>query len=131
MRVPGIAWMPSRIKHGVTSQLAHAMDVFPTALVLAGASLPKDVVFDGVDLAPLLFESRPLPERPFFYYRGDQLFACRLVNGRLISRLKQVMEVQNPNDMNQNCSFISVTILPRNAMSPPHIPRFSLVFRKL
>ncbi|ODA34209.1 sulfatase family protein [Planctopirus hydrillae] len=78
MRVPGIAWMPSRIKPGVTSQLANAMDVFPTALALAGASLPKDVVFDGVDLSPLLFESRPLPERPFFYYRGDQLFACRL-----------------------------------------------------
>ncbi len=78
MRVPGIAWMPSRIKPGVTSQLASAMDVFPTALALAGASLPKDVVFDGVDLAPLLFESRPLQEGPFFYYRGDQLFACRL-----------------------------------------------------
>jgi arylsulfatase A-like enzyme len=47
-------------------------------LKLAGVGSPPGVTLDGTDLAPLLFESRPLPERPFFYYRGDQLFACRL-----------------------------------------------------
>ena len=78
MRVPGIAWMPGRIKPGVTGGLAHAMDLLPTALALAGAPLPKGVTLDGTDLTPLLFGSKPLPERPFFYYRGDQLFACRL-----------------------------------------------------
>ena len=78
MRVPGIAWMPGRIKPGVTSELAHMMDLFPTALALAGASLPKGVTLDGTDLAPLLFGAKALPARPFFYYRGDQLFACRL-----------------------------------------------------
>lgn len=78
MRVPGIAWMPGRIKPGVTTQLAHTMDLFPTALALAGVKPPADVVLDGLDLAPLLFGAKPLPERPFFYYRGDQLFACRL-----------------------------------------------------
>jgi arylsulfatase A-like enzyme len=78
MRVPGIAWMPGRIRPGVTSELAHAMDLFPTALALAGVTRPAGVILDGLDLAPLLFESKPLPERPFFYYRGDQLFACRL-----------------------------------------------------
>jgi arylsulfatase A-like enzyme len=62
----------------VTSELTHAMDLFPTALSLAGVPLPGGVPLDGVDLAPLLFESRPLTDRPFFYYRGDQLFACRL-----------------------------------------------------
>jgi arylsulfatase A-like enzyme len=78
MRVPGIAWMPGRIKPGVTHDLAHAMDLLPTALALAGASVPEGLLLDGMDLSPLLFESRPLPARPFFYYRGDQLFACRL-----------------------------------------------------
>ncbi len=78
MRVPGIAWMPGRIKPGVTSELAHVMDLFPTALALAGVPPPQGVTLDGVDLAPLLFESKPLPARPFFYYRGDQLFAARL-----------------------------------------------------
>ncbi|MDP1799281.1 MAG: sulfatase, partial [Planctomycetaceae bacterium] len=78
MRVSGIAWMPGRIKPGVTNELASTMDLFPTALALAGATLPSNVTLDGHDLAPLLFESRPLPPRPYFYYRGDQLFACRL-----------------------------------------------------
>ncbi len=78
MRVPGIAWMPGRIQSGVTNQLAHAMDLLPTALALAGARAPKEGTLDGADLGPLLFEAQPLPARPFFYYRGDQLFACRL-----------------------------------------------------
>ena len=38
MRVPGIAWMPGRIKPAVTRDLAHARDIFPTLLALAGAS---------------------------------------------------------------------------------------------
>jgi arylsulfatase A len=78
MRVPAIAWMPGRIPPGVTSVPANTMDLFPTALALAGVPAPAGVVLDGVDLAPVLFEGKALPERPFFYYRGDQLFACRL-----------------------------------------------------
>ncbi|MBL9114627.1 MAG: sulfatase [Verrucomicrobiaceae bacterium] len=77
MRVPGIAWMPGRIRPGVTQQLASTMDLLPTALGLAQAELPKTTL-DGTDLAPLLFESKSLPSRPYFYYRGDQLFACRV-----------------------------------------------------
>lgn len=78
MRVPGIAWMPGRIRPGVTHQLAGTIDLLPTALALAGATPPPSVTLDGLDLAPLLFESKPLPPRPYFYYRGDELFACRL-----------------------------------------------------
>lgn len=78
MRVPGIAWMPGRIRPGVTSELASLLDLFPTTLALAGAQPPADLTLDGINIGPLLFERQPLPERPFFYYRGDQLFACRL-----------------------------------------------------
>ncbi|MGC8989723.1 MAG: sulfatase family protein, partial [Verrucomicrobiia bacterium] len=78
MRVPGIAWMPERIRKGVTSEMVHSMDLFPTALALAGAPRPDGVELDGIDIGPLLFYDSPLPKRPFFYYRGDQLFACRL-----------------------------------------------------
>ncbi len=78
MRVPGIAWMPGRIKPGVTNEVVHAMDLLPTSLALAATPLPENVTLDGLSLIPLLFQSKPLPPRPFFYYRGDQLFACRL-----------------------------------------------------
>ncbi len=78
MRVPGIAWMPGRIAPGVSNSTAHAMDLMPTALAMAGLPLPAGVAIDGADLSPLLFDGKPLPERPFFYYRGDRIFACRL-----------------------------------------------------
>ncbi|MBC7815593.1 MAG: sulfatase [Planctomycetaceae bacterium] len=78
MRVPGIAWMPSRIKPGVTNELASTMDLFATALALGDALLPKDVTIDGRDLSPLLLKGEPLAAAPFFYYRGDKLAACRL-----------------------------------------------------
>ena len=78
MRVPAIFFWPGRIQPGVTSTLAHAMDLFPTALALAGVQLPPDRVYDGVDLRPLLFDRKGPIERPFFYYRGAQLFGCRL-----------------------------------------------------
>jgi arylsulfatase A-like enzyme len=76
MRVPAIAWMPGRIKSGVTSEPASTLDLFPTALSLAGVELPPGITFDGADIAPLLFERKRLPKRPFFYYRGAEVFAC-------------------------------------------------------
>ena len=78
MRVPCLMWMPGKIKPAVSHATVNAMDVMPTALAMAGVPLPKDVVIDGVDLSSLLFEGKPLDERPFFYYRGDRLYACRI-----------------------------------------------------
>jgi arylsulfatase A len=78
MRVPGIAWMPGRIAPGVTNVPVSVLDLYPTALGQAEIAAPKAAVLDGNDLGPLLFERKPLPERPFFYYRGNEIFACRL-----------------------------------------------------
>ncbi len=78
MRVPGIAWMPGRIKPGVTSQMASVLDLYPTVMALAGRALPEGIVYDGVDLSPVLFSGSSLAERPFFYYRGTEIFACRV-----------------------------------------------------
>ena len=78
MRVPGIAWMPGRIEPGVTSVPASTLDLFPTTMALSHSAVSDEVVIDGTDLSPLLFERSDLAVRPYFYYRGDQLFACRL-----------------------------------------------------
>lgn len=80
LRVPGIAWWPGTIAPGITGEPANGMDLFATALTLGGASIPTDREIDGRDLSPLLLEGKALPERPFFYYRLDKLFACRLGN---------------------------------------------------
>lgn len=78
MRVPGIAWWPGRIKPGVTSALVHAMDLFPTILAMARVPVPSRVELDGADIRPLIFDGKSMPKRAFMYYRGADLFACRL-----------------------------------------------------
>ncbi len=77
MREPGIAWWPGKIKPGVTHELACSMDLFNTALALAGAAIPSDRVIDGVDMAPILFENGRSRRESIIYYRGDELFAIR------------------------------------------------------
>ena len=55
------------------------MDVLPTVVRLAGAQPPTDRPMDGIDISKLLFEKEGKVERPpFFYYRGERLFAVRM-----------------------------------------------------
>ncbi len=78
MRVPAIAWWPDAIAPGeVTDALATTMDLYATALALAGIALPDDRVVDGVDLTPLLRGESEQVRDVVFYYRGTRLFAVR------------------------------------------------------
>ena len=76
MRVPAIAWWPGTVKPGVTGEIACAMDLFPTALSLAGAEVPNDRPIDGHDLSSLL-RGTGKGREAFHYYRGAKLFAVR------------------------------------------------------
>jgi arylsulfatase A-like enzyme len=54
------------------------MDLFPTALAMAGGSVPTDRVIDGRNLLPLLTGVSAEPVRDVhFYYRGATLYAAR------------------------------------------------------
>ncbi len=78
MRVPGIAWWPGNIPAGALNpNLACLLDLFPTALHLAGVPLPADRVIDGVDLRDTLLKGATSPRHALFYYRGTRLFAVR------------------------------------------------------
>lgn len=78
MREPTVAWWPSKIRARSVSQgLASTMDIFTTALTLAGVPIPEDRVIDGVDLRPVLFETGPSQRETVFYYRGQTLMAVR------------------------------------------------------
>ena len=77
MRVPGIFWMPGRIKPGVIDEIGCTMDVFATAVRLAGAERPSDRPIDGVDLSPALFEGAASPRTEMPFYRDTTLFAYR------------------------------------------------------
>ncbi len=71
MRVPCVTWAPGRIPAGkVCSELATAMDLYPTFARLAGAELPDDRPIDGKDIWPLLSgrAGAKSPHEAFFYH---------------------------------------------------------------
>ena len=77
MRVPGIFWWPGTIEPGVTQEIGSSMDLFTTAIVLAGGRVPDDRPIDGVDLSPVLFGEGPSPREVMSYYRMSELYAFR------------------------------------------------------
>ncbi|MBA4147904.1 MAG: sulfatase [Verrucomicrobia bacterium] len=78
MRVPAIAWWPGKIKAGtVNRELAGTMDLFSTALSLAGVEEPKDRIMDGVDMTPMLLGKGASKRDMHFFYYGDELYAIR------------------------------------------------------
>lgn len=85
MREPAIAWWPGHIPKGTVSpQVASVMDLFSTSLAVAGLAPPDDRTLDGLDLTPVLLPqphtplNHTLADRPFFYYRGNEMMAVRL-----------------------------------------------------
>ena len=79
MREPAIAWWPGTIAAGREEMaVAGTMDLFPTALALAGAELPNDRIIDGKNLLPLLKEeTSEAIHDVYFYYRGREIYAAR------------------------------------------------------
>jgi arylsulfatase A-like enzyme len=70
-RVPAIFSWPGRIDPGVTDALTHSNDLLPTLVEIANAD-KGDSRADGLDLSPLLFDARGLPERSLFWRSRSQ-----------------------------------------------------------
>ena len=63
LRTAGMVSWPGKIASGVSDELFHEMDFFPTVATWAGVSVPDDRPIDGVDQsAYLLGNNRTLPE---------------------------------------------------------------------
>ncbi len=77
LRVPAIFWWPGRVRPGVVTGIGSAMDLFTTAIRLAGGEVPGDRTIDGVDLSPALFGSAASPRETLLYYRGRRVWAVR------------------------------------------------------
>lgn len=79
-RVPTIMWWPGSVPAGtVCEELTTTMDLLPTFTKFAGGMVPKDIVIDGHDIAPLIVgrADAKSPYDAFFYYERDQLQAVR------------------------------------------------------
>jgi arylsulfatase A-like enzyme len=77
VRTPAIFWWPGTVHPSVVTDMGSAMDLFVTAVRLAGAELPADRVIDGVDLRAPLTGSGPSPRKVLPYYWDSELRAIR------------------------------------------------------
>ena len=79
MRVPMIASWPGHIKTGtICRQPAMNIDLLPTCLSVAKASLPTDRIIDGQDISNLLVNpSGESPDRTFYFYHHENLEGIR------------------------------------------------------
>jgi len=77
MREPAIFWWPGTIAPGVVRDMGDTLDLLPTLCALTGATLPRDRVLDGYDLAPVLRGEGRSPRQDVYYYRGPKLYALR------------------------------------------------------
>ncbi|XP_059989835.1 arylsulfatase G isoform X5 [Lagenorhynchus albirostris] len=67
-RVPALAYWPGRVPVNVTSTaLLSVLDIFPTVVALAGASLPQGRHFDGLDASEVLFGRAQAGHRVLFH----------------------------------------------------------------
>ena len=79
MRVPCIVRWPGHVAPGrVSTELATAMDLYPTLAQVCGATLPSDRTIDGRDVTPLLVDpAATSPHEAFAYYFMNDLEAVR------------------------------------------------------
>lgn len=81
VRVPGIFWWPGSIEPAVMSDIGTTLDVYATALKLAGVELPEAT--DGVDLSDALLRGGDSPRNELAYYRRGILKAYRKDNYKI------------------------------------------------
>jgi arylsulfatase A len=77
MRVPTVFRWPGKLKYDVIMDMATTMDLLPTLCKLSGTELPKDRVYDGYDISPILFGIGKSLRNVVFFYRGEQVYAIR------------------------------------------------------
>ncbi|MGC6567111.1 MAG: sulfatase [Akkermansiaceae bacterium] len=69
IREPLVVRWPGKVTPGSSSDVpVCGIDFFPTFLEVAGLSVPKDKVIDGVSLVPLLTKSGAIPDRALFWH---------------------------------------------------------------
>jgi arylsulfatase len=79
VRVPSLAWGPKIKPETKNAEIIGGLDYMATFAALAGATLPdKDrdgqpIIFDSMDMTPVLFGTAPSPRHTWFYFTENEL----------------------------------------------------------
>jgi arylsulfatase len=79
LRVPfAIRWPGKIAAGGVSDEIVHEMDLFPTLAKIVGGEVPKDRVIDGVDISEFLLGKKKKSGREgFIVYMGNDIFGVK------------------------------------------------------
>ncbi len=85
LRVPFMLRWPGKIKEGgVTNEIVHITDMYPTLARVTGAKVPADRPLDGIDQLDFLLGRREKSSREgFVYYIKDELRAAKWRNWKM------------------------------------------------
>ncbi|MDM0114868.1 arylsulfatase [Variovorax sp. J22R133] len=96
-RVPAIAWMPGKIAAGSKShELTGGLDLMATFAAVGNVKLPendranKPIIFDSIDMAPVLFGNGKSARKSWFYFTENELSpgAARVGNYKAVFNLR-------------------------------------------
>jgi arylsulfatase len=96
-RVPAIAWMPGKVAAGHKNHdILGGLDLMATFAAIAGVPLPandrdgKPIVFDSIDMSPVLFGTGKSARTSWFYFTEDELSpgAARVGNYKAVFNLR-------------------------------------------
>lgn len=94
IHVPALAYWPRRLGPKDVTDVVHIVDWFPTLAGLTGYEPEEPIAWDGVDLAPILFEGKPLAERDLYWLwnRRTNRWALRLGDWKIVKYGKTAPE---------------------------------------
>lgn len=73
-----IRWPDAIEPGGVSDEIVHAMDLFPTLANIVGGEIPDDRVMDGIDMSAFLRGETPDSGREgFVVYMGNDVFGVK------------------------------------------------------
>lgn len=85
IRVPFVVKWPAKFPAGATyDQPVISLDVFATALAVAGAPMPADKKYDGVNLVPFLSGEDKQAPHDLLYWRSKWIWALRETDSKLV-----------------------------------------------
>jgi len=105
LRVPFLVRYPDKIpSQQVSNDIVHQIDIFPTLANLAGGTIPKDRVLDGVDQTDFLIGTASKSAREsVIIYIGNELFGVKWRNWKMLLK-----EIDSKSYAVQNMAYPSI-----------------------
>jgi arylsulfatase len=105
LRVPFLIRYPDKIPaRQVSNDIVHLIDIFPTLANLAGGTIPKDRVLDGVDQTDFLMGTASKSAREsVIIYIGNELFGVKWRNWKMLLK-----EIDSKSYAVQNMAYPSI-----------------------